>query len=210
MATSNQKQSPSDIGKSLLECPVCMKTIKSVPIFHMCFTHEICNNCTKKLNNCPICRNDSAPARNLHLEQTVQRLEGIQPENVGPTAPKPNLPNWGKGLSVRSYGTINGPNQVTMPRQAISRQATPRHATARQAMPRQAMSRQAMSRHAMSRHATTRQAMPRHVTIMINNQGVGHQTENNSQGVSFFLLGIFSLFVLFLFVLLIGHKRIVE
>ena len=165
-----------------------------------CNGHLICKGCIKKLNNCPICRNDSPPARSLTVENIIQRLEGIQPENLGPTAPNPNLTKWGKGLSVRSYGAINGPNHVT----------TPRFATPRQAMPRQAMSRQAMSRHAMSRHATTRQAMPRHVTIMINNQGVGHQTENNSQGVSFFLLGIFSLFVLFLFVLLIGHKRIVE
>ena len=193
MATSNKKQNPSDIGeylKDLLECPVCLETIKSVPVYQCANGHVICKDCIKKLNNCPICRSDSAPVRSLQLEKTVQRLEGIQPENVGPTAPKPNLPKWGKGLSTRSYGTINGPNQVTTPRRASSRQAT-------------------------SRHATTRQAMPRQTMIMINNQDVGpalhgHQTENSSQGGSFFLFGLFLLFVCFLFVLFIGHKRIVE
>jgi hypothetical protein len=48
----------------------------------------------------------------LQLEKIVQRLEGIQPENQESTSVKPNLQKWGKG-SVRSYGTINEPNQVT-------------------------------------------------------------------------------------------------
>ena len=187
-----------------------MEIIKSVPAYQCANGHVICKDCIEKLNNCPICRNDSVLVRNLQFEQTVQRLEGIEPENVGLTAPIPNLPKWGKGISIRSYGTINGPNQVTTPRHAMSR-----HATTRQAMPRQAMSRHATTRYATTRYATTRQAMPRHVTIMINNQDVepalqGRQNENSSQGGSFFLLGVFSLFVLFLFVLVIGHKRIVE
>ena len=197
-----------------------MEIIKSVPAYQCANGHVICKDCIEKLNNCPICRNDSVLVRNLQFEQTVQRLEGIDPENVGLTAPIPNLPKWGKGISIRSYGTINGPNQVTTPRHAMSRHATTRQAMPRQAMPRQAMSRHATTRYATTRYATTRyattrQAMPRHVTIMINNQDVGpalqgHQNENSSQGGSFFLLGLFLLFVMFLFVLVIGHKRIVE
>ena len=70
-----------------------------------------CKDCIEKLNNCPICRNDSELRRSLKLENIVQRLEGIKPENVGPTTPTPNLKKWGKGF-VRSYGTINGPNQA--------------------------------------------------------------------------------------------------
>ena len=96
--------------RDLLECPVCMETIKSVPVYQCNNGHVICKDCIKKLNNCPICRNDSAPARSLQLEKIVQRLEGIQPENEEPTTAKPNLQKWGEG-SVRSYGTINGPNQ---------------------------------------------------------------------------------------------------
>ena len=134
--------------RELLECPVCMETIKSVPVYQCNNGHVICKECIKELNNCPICRNDSAPARSLQLEKIVQRLEGIQPENVGPPTGTPNLQKWGKG-TVRSYGTINGPNQVTSieinpqtnPRQATPRQATPRQATPRQATPRQAKAR---------------------------------------------------------------------
>ena len=87
-----------------------METIKSVPVYQCNNGHVICKECIKELDNCPICRNDSAPARSLQLEKIVQRLEGIQPENEGSTTAKPNLQKWGKG-SVRSYGTINGPNQ---------------------------------------------------------------------------------------------------
>jgi hypothetical protein len=170
MAASNKTQNSSDIEeylRDLLECPVCMETIKSVPVYQCNNGHVICKDCIKKLNNCPICRNDSAPARSLQLEKIVQRPEGIQPENEGPTAPKSNLQKWGKGY-VRSYGTINGLNRVTgiennlqtnssqgTPRQVLIRQPTPRN----QATPRQAMNRQ--------------QAIARQATIMTNNQNVG-------------------------------------
>ena len=127
-----------------------METIKSVPVYQCNNGHVICKECIKELNNCPICRNDSAPARSLQLEKLVQRLEGIQPENVGPPSGTLNLQKWGKG-TVRNYGTINGPNQATSieinpqtnPTQATPRQATPRQATPRQATPRQILSRQA-------------------------------------------------------------------
>jgi hypothetical protein len=152
MATSNTNQNsiPDEYIRELLECPVCKETIKSVPVYQCTNGHVICKYCIEKLNNCPICRNDSAPARNLQIEKIVQRLEGIQPENEGPATGTPNLQKWGKG-SVRSYGTINGPNQMTSieinpqtnPRQATPRQATPRQATPRQATPRQILSRQA-------------------------------------------------------------------
>ena len=171
MATCNPNQTSSDIEeylRELLECPVCMDTIKSVPVYQCTNGHVICKGCIEKLNNCPICRNDSTHNRNLKLENIVQRLEGIQPENSGPTTAKPNLQKWGMG-SVRSYGTINGPNQVTSininrqsnPRQATPRQASPRQATPRQATPRQATPRQATLMQATPRQATPIQALPR-------------------------------------------------
>ena len=113
MARSNKKQNSSDIEeyiRDLLECPVCLETIKSAPVYQCNNGHVICKDCIKKLNNCPICRNDSAPARSLQLEKIVQRLEGSQPENEESTNTKSNLQKWGKG-SVRSYGTINGPTK---------------------------------------------------------------------------------------------------
>ena len=115
MATSKINQNSSDFEeyiRDLLECPVCMDTIKSVPVYQCTNGHVICKDCIEKLNNCPICRNDSALVRILKLENIVQRLEGIQPENKEPTTPKPNIKKWGKG-SVRGYGTITEPNQVS-------------------------------------------------------------------------------------------------
>ena len=134
MATSNTYQNSitDQYIRDLLECPVCMETIKSVPVYQCANGHVICKICIEKLNNCPICRNDSALVRSLKLENIVEKLEGIQPEKMGPTAAKPK---WGNG-SVRSYGTISGPNQVaSIP--ANLRQATPGQATPRQATPRQ-------------------------------------------------------------------------
>ena len=99
MATSNANQNPSDIEgylRDLLECPVCMETIKSVPVYQCANGHVLCKDCIEKLNNCPICRNDSVLRRNLKLENIVQRLEGIQPENEKTTTAKPNPQKWGK------------------------------------------------------------------------------------------------------------------
>ena len=117
MATSKTYQNPSDFEeyiRDLLECPVCMETIKSVPVYQCTNGHVICKDCIKKLDNCPICRNDSTPARNLQLEKIVQRLEGIQHEKRGSTTATPTLQKWGKG-SVRVYGTSDGPNLQATP-----------------------------------------------------------------------------------------------
>ena len=112
MASSNPNQNSitDEYIRDLLECPVCMETIKSVPVYQCTNGHVICKDCIEKLNKCPICRNNSGLNRNLKLENIVQRLEGIQPESSGPINVKPNLQKWGKGF-VRSYGTINGNNQ---------------------------------------------------------------------------------------------------
>ena len=93
--------------RDLLECPVCMETIDSVPVYECANGHAICKVCIEKLNKCPICKNDSAPVRSLKLENIVQKVKGIQPENVEPI--------------------------TATPRQATPRQATPRQATPREA-----------------------------------------------------------------------------
>ena len=125
MAAPKTNQNPSDFEeyiRDLLECPICTDTIKSVPVYQCTNGHVICKDCIEKLNNCPICRNDSSLVRSLKLENIVQRLEGIQPENKEPTTAKPNLQKWGKG-SVRGYGTITEPNQVS--RVELNLQANP-------------------------------------------------------------------------------------
>ena len=115
MAASKPNKNSSDFEeyiRDLLECPVCMETIESVPVYQCANGHVLCKGCIAKLNNCPICRNDSELRRSLKLEDIVQRIEGIQPENDQATAAKSNLQKWGKG-SVRVYGTINGPTEPT-------------------------------------------------------------------------------------------------
>jgi hypothetical protein len=188
MATAKNNQNSSDIEeylRDLLECPVCMETIKSVPVYQCANGHVICKDCIEKLNNCPICRNDSELRRSLKLENIVQRLEGIKP--VGPPTPTPNLQKWGKGF-VRSYGTINRPNQEPHIETPIP-QATTLHELVRQAdinqaairAIRQPSSRQSVVRQpsingpnqvtsiginpqANTRQATPRQATPRQAT----------------------------------------------
>ena len=86
MARATTYQNSSDFEEcisDLLVFPVCMETIKSVPVYQCANGHVICKGCIEKLNNCPICRNDSELRRSLKLEDIVQRLEGIQPENLG-------------------------------------------------------------------------------------------------------------------------------
>ena len=115
MARATTYQNSSDFEeyiRDLLECPVCMETIESVPVYQCANGHVLCKGCIAKLNNCPICRNDSELRRSLKLEDIVQRLEGIQPENVEIPISKPNFHKWGKGF-VRVYGTIEGPSQVS-------------------------------------------------------------------------------------------------
>ena len=117
-----------------------------------CNGHLICKGCIKKLNNCPICRNDSPPARSLTVDNIIQRLEGIQPENGGPTTGKSNPQKWGK---VKSYGTINShieinlharPEQPTWPGWDMPGWATPGWSTPGWILPRLATPRQTVSR----------------------------------------------------------------
>ena len=112
MATGkiNQASDIEEYLRDLLECPVCIETIKSVPVYQCINGHVICEVCIEKLKKCPICRNNSAIVRSLKLENIVQKLEGIQPEKKGSMTTTTHLQKWGKGF-VRGYGTINGPNQ---------------------------------------------------------------------------------------------------
>ena len=158
MATCNANQNPSDIEgylRDLLECPVCNETIKSVPIYQCANGHVTCKDCIEKMNNCPICRNDSALRRNLKLENIVQRLEGVLPENDGPATAKPNLKKWGKG-SVRVYGTINRPNQEPLI-ETPTHQAAISQSAVRQPSIRQPVVRQSSIRQPVVRQPSTRQ-----------------------------------------------------
>ena len=193
MATSNAYPNPSDIEgylRDLLECPICTETIKSVPVYQCANGHVICKDCIEKLNNCPICRNDSELRRSLKLENIVQRLEGIQPENVVPTTGTPNLQKWGMG-SVRSYGTINEPNQAAPI--GINLQANPGQATPWQASTRQ--TRRQARRYARTVTRTTRQILNRQVN---NQAGLRiDRAENRPQSVGPSICDIMGRFIIF-------------
>ena len=133
MATSSANQ--NSIAD---EYPVCMKTIRSVPVYQFANGHVICKVCIEKLKNCPICRNDSPTDRSLKLKNIVQKQKVVQPGNRGPTTENPNLPKRGKG-SVR-YGTINGLNQVVPI--GINLQANPWQAMPTQTRPLETRPRQ--------------------------------------------------------------------
>lgn len=50
-----------------LRCPVCL--VYMIPPIYQCFTgHSICKNCSPRLNQCPTCRKDLLPVRNIALE----------------------------------------------------------------------------------------------------------------------------------------------
>ena len=99
--------------KDLLECPICLETIDSVPIYQCRNGHVVCKNCHPKLKTCPICRVDiikkskrNAPMRNRKLEEMVERLqlsvseatkklssESIQIDPIVPETPNLQLDN---------------------------------------------------------------------------------------------------------------------
>ena len=81
MATLNSSKSSSDFEqyvREILECPICMETIVSVPVYQCVNGHVICKYCIPKLENCAICRDGSKPVRNLKVEEIVQGIQGPQ------------------------------------------------------------------------------------------------------------------------------------
>ena len=79
MAASNENTRFTSIDvREILECPVCFETILSLPVYQCKNGHVICKQCIPKLKNCPICRDDSKPVRNLKIEEIVQKIEGPQ------------------------------------------------------------------------------------------------------------------------------------
>ena len=71
--------------KCLLECPVCSEPIKSTPIHQCTNGHIVCKSCIPKLENCPICRNDSSMARNLVFEQIIGNFSASELVNEAPS-----------------------------------------------------------------------------------------------------------------------------
>ena len=99
------KEKSSEFEKyveDLLECPVCLELIKTTPILQCAGGHVICNDCIPKLYHCPICRNYSKLSRNLIIEQIIENVDEIQPENKE-LIEKPKIPKWAnRSISAKS------------------------------------------------------------------------------------------------------------
>lgn len=75
----------SELKKYILKCSVCIASFKSTPILQCTNNHLVCKDCDTKLENCPICRNDSPIFRNLILEQITENFSAfanLQMRNV--------------------------------------------------------------------------------------------------------------------------------
>ena len=95
--------------KSLLECPVCIEPIKSAPIHQCTNGHLVCKDCITKMENCPICRNDSTIAKNLIFEQIIGNFSTFELAYVEPSE-KSEVQKWGQGFVSASFSN-NGPNE---------------------------------------------------------------------------------------------------
>ena len=58
---------------NLLECPVCLDTMKP-PIYQCQNGHSVCSNCKPGLSNCPTCRGSLINTRNLLAEQLANKV----------------------------------------------------------------------------------------------------------------------------------------
>ena len=95
--------------KNLLTCPICIATIESAPIHQCTNGHVVCKDCITKLENCPICRNDSKLARNLILEHIIGNFSAFEHANEGPCE-KSEVQKWGQGF-VSACFSNNRPNE---------------------------------------------------------------------------------------------------
>nr|CAD7603166.1 unnamed protein product [Timema genevievae] len=58
---------------SLLECPVCYDVMRP-PIMHCLNSHNVCSPCRVKIDQCPICKDEFLPSRNVLAEQLSNKV----------------------------------------------------------------------------------------------------------------------------------------
>ena len=89
-----------------LECPVCLKKIKSKRIFQCVNGHVICQNCIPWLEKCAICLDDSKPARNLIVKRIASNFEDLQPNQDSNSNQEPNSLDWKKRSTLTDNNDI--------------------------------------------------------------------------------------------------------
>jgi len=76
-STSNQQKSPKKTKSAMmisLECPVCLEVPRAGagPIFGCRNGHILCQGCTDKVEECPVCREKEIRCRNLVAERYIE------------------------------------------------------------------------------------------------------------------------------------------
>ena len=84
-----------------LECPVCLDTADTAPIFQCPEGHLVCEECNAKMVECPQCGHSLMNARNRTAEALAVRLTQLRGDRV-----KAVLPS--QAISV----TVNNPQKV--------------------------------------------------------------------------------------------------
>ena len=79
-----------------LECPVCLETPKSPPVYQCSNGHIHCQPCRPKLKECPICRiklTGKNPIRNLAVEKIIEKfnIKSRRPETDTEETPSKRL-----------------------------------------------------------------------------------------------------------------------
>ena len=108
MATSKTNEFEEYV-QGLLECTGCSDPIRLAPIHQCTNGHVVCKHCVTKLENCPICKNNSKLARNLIFEQIVEHFSAMELTDEG-TSEKHKLQRWGQG-SVSIFISNNESNE---------------------------------------------------------------------------------------------------
>ena len=82
MASSQKKRkldvSLPDLCDEILQCPVCLETIKDPPVFLCEKGHGLCYSCRDQIKAqgkpCPVCKGKLIDARNWAVEKMLEKL----------------------------------------------------------------------------------------------------------------------------------------
>jgi len=67
-------QIDADELKDLLECPVCLRVPRTIPIYQCARGHVVCGECKPNVSTCPQCRDVLGNIRSLVSEKVLEKL----------------------------------------------------------------------------------------------------------------------------------------
>ena len=110
MATQKNYEKTTEFKEhieDILKCSNCIEPIISAPIHQCTDGHVVCKDCIARLNNCPICKNDSTLIRNLIVEQIIEKL--VVKPMIEKSEDTPETQKGESGFAIVSFSN-NGPN----------------------------------------------------------------------------------------------------